>query len=85
MKDLPKLTHPYCTNDRCLVCLDDHLSLGKYLDKQTGRNDLDHLGKYHKWLSDNGIPNETEYGWAHPDAFLIENIRSYISRYTDHD
>lgn len=77
-----KLHHINCQDSKCNVCLKDADKLEKYLDEQTGtENKIDHLGKYHKWLSDNGINPETEWGWFTVEAFDDENIHKYIKKY----
>lgn len=75
-----KMHHINCQNPKCSVCFNDAMRLEKYLDEQTDtENRIDHLGKYHKWLSDNGINPETEFGWFTSDAFDDENIQNYIA------
>jgi len=75
----PRLNHPFCKNKKCLICLNDHEHLGKYLDIRCNtKNKVDHLGKYLKWLSDNGISPETDWGWMVPEAFDNNNIENYI-------
>ena len=77
-----KLTHPNCQMSRCQFCLADHERLGHLLDELCHTsNKVDHLGKYHKWLSDNGIEPETEWGWATPEAFEDKNITAYVEWY----
>lgn len=77
--EFPNLTHPNCRNIDCGVCFKDHTKLQKKLEELTGDNKAyDHLGKYHKWLSDNGINPETEWGWATPESFEEENILAYV-------
>jgi len=54
------------------------------LEEQTNTgNKVDHLGKYHKWLTDNGIKAETEYGWPTSKTFDDENIQKYIAWYRE--
>jgi len=75
----PRLNHLLCKNKNCSICLNDHEQLGRYLDIRCNtKNRVDHLGKYHKWLSDNGIKPETEWGWFVPEAFDDSNIENYI-------
>ena len=77
-----KQQHINCQDIKCSICLSDAEKLEKYLDRQTGtENRVDHLGKYHKWLNDNGINPETEFGWFSSDAFNDENIQNYIVWY----
>ena len=79
------LHHINCQNPKCSVCLLDADKLGKYLDEQTGTgNRVDHLGTYHKWLMDNGIKPETEFGWFTSDAFDDKNIQNYVVWYLNH-
>ena len=74
-----KLTHEICWDTNCGICFDEHTELGKELDRRTGNNSVDHLGKYHKWLGDHGIEPETEYGWATAASFEEENINAYVA------
>ena len=74
-----KQSHPNCQDPACSLCFREMYLLERYLEKATGdEHKTDHLGKYHKWLADNNIPNETEVGWASPETFLDENINAYI-------
>jgi len=71
--------HPNCKEPKCEICLHDHEKLGKLLDELCDTNNtVDHLGKYHKWLGDNGINPETKWGWATPETFDSLNIKKYI-------
>ena len=80
------LSHPYCQNTECHVCFREHIMLGDYLDEKCEtNNNIDHLGKYHKWMSDNGFVPETEYGWASPETFNDNNIEAYIKNYLESD
>lgn len=80
--EAPAMRHPVCRHVRCQVCLEDHLTLGRYFDGQCGTsNRVDHLGRYHSWLTRNGHQAETEFGWGHPDTFKAENIQAYIEEY----
>ena len=77
-----ELHHKNCQDTECSICFSDAIKLEKYLCKQTGTgNRVDHLGKYHKWLADNGINPETEFGWFTSDTFDDENIQNYIAWY----
>jgi len=79
-----KLHHINCQDTRCPVCFSDASRLEDYLCEQTGtKNKIDHLGKYHKWLSDNGINPETEWGWFTIEAFDDKNIENYIKWYKE--
>ena len=79
-----KQQHINCQNPKCTTCFTDAMVLEKYLQKQCGtKNRIDHLGKYHKWLNDNGINPETEFGWFSFDAFDDENIQNYIAWYRE--
>ena len=77
------LRHPNCQESRCPICLEDHLSLGYLLNDlcKTG-NSIDHLGKIHSWMSDNGKSPETEWGWATPETFSPVNVREYVEWFT---
>ena len=77
-----KLHHINCQDSRCSVCFNDSLKLEKYLQEKTKTgNKIDHLGKYHKWLSDNNINPETEWGWFTIESFDDKNIQNYIDWY----
>ena len=78
-----KRSHPRCENNRCALCLDEHLDLGKELDRRTGIDTVDHLGKFHKWLSDQGINPETGHGWGSAAYFDEENISNYVSTWKE--
>ncbi len=71
------LRHKFCRNSDCKTCLDDHQTLGEKLEWLTDNDSSDHLGKYHAWLSKNGITPETEWGWATPESFLKVNMEAY--------
>ncbi len=73
------LTHKNCNDDRCALCFKEHTDLGYELEMRTGINTVDHLGKYHKWLSDHGIEPETEWGWATDASFDEDNINAYVA------
>lgn len=74
--------HINCQDTNCSICFSDANKLGKYLDEQTDtKNRVDHLGKYHKWLYDNGINPETEFGWPTSATFDDKNIQNYIAWY----
>ena len=73
-----KLTHINCKNPDCQVCFNDAEKLEKELTNRTGIDTVDHLGKYHLWLSKHGINPETEWGWFTIDAFDDENIEAYV-------
>jgi len=77
-----RLHHPNCRDNRCSTCLSDHLKLGKLLDNFCKTdNRIDHLGKIHLWMSKNNQQPETEYGWATPETFDMDNINAYIEAY----
>ena len=76
-----EMRHPNCRNDRCSVCLRDHGLLNDLLDKLTGDDTVDHLGRYRSWLERNGGNFETEWGWATPEVFEDDNINSYAKWY----
>ena len=78
-----KLTHPNCKNDRCSVCMADHTALRDELEERTGLSHVDHLGKYHEWLSKRGINPETEWGWATAEAFDDINITDYVNSWLE--
>ena len=73
-----KLTHINCKDTNCPICFQDAQKLEDYLTEKTGNDKVDHLGKYHKWLSDNGINPETEWGWFTLETFDDKNIEGYI-------
>jgi hypothetical protein len=73
------LHHPNCRDADCEICMADHMALQAELERRTGDKRTDHLGKYHSWLSKNGIPAETKWGWATPEAFDDENIAAYVA------
>ena len=79
-----KLHHINCQDVNCPICFSDANKLEKYLDRATGtKNRVDHLGKYHKWLSDRKINPETEFGWFTSVVFDDENIQKYIVWYRE--
>lgn len=73
------LRHINCQNPDCRICMEDHLSLGDLLGELTGNDKVDHLGKYHQWLSLHDIPPETEWGWATEESFCAANIKQYVA------
>ena len=76
------MQHINCQNPKCHTCFLDAKKLERYLEKQTNKGHrVDHLGKYHKWLNDNGINPETEFGWFTSEVFDDENIQKYIVWY----
>jgi len=83
-KEYPKARHVNCQNCKCRICLEDGCdSLGGFLDKETGNDKIDHLGRYHKFLSDNNINPETEYGWWTEAVFKKENLDAYIKYFKE--
>lgn len=78
-----KLRHPNCQNNNCWICLQDHERLGQYLAEAANNDTVDHLGKYHSWLSTHDIDPETEWGWATPEAFDPSNISAYVKEYSE--
>jgi len=76
-----KLHHRYCRDTHCKTCLADHNALEKELDKLTGDNTVDHLGKIHRWMGLKGRVAETEWGWATPATFEEETIQEYVRDY----
>ena len=73
-----KVRHINCQDTKCPVCLNDAVKLEKLLQEKTGTgNKYDLLGKYHKWLADNGIPNETEWGWPSVETYDDDNIERF--------
>lgn len=81
--EIPKQTHVNCQDSRCKVCLDDSDRLSLYFDRITGLTNIDHLSHYHKWLGDNGINPETEWGWWTEDVFKPENLEAYTKQYEE--
>ena len=73
-----KLSHLYCRNTDCKLCLIEHEALEQKLEELTGDDTVDHLGKYHKWVGDNGHEPETEWGWATPLSFDDKLIQEYV-------
>lgn len=78
-----KLSHPYCQDTDCKVCLKEHEALGHRLAELTGDDTVDHLGKYHKWVGDNGYEPETDWGWATPLSFDDKLIQEYAAWYIE--
>lgn len=74
-------THKNCTNPKCTTCMADHLAVGAVLDELTGNDMVDHMGRFHKWLSDQGIEPETEHGWATESFFDDDLIQRYVDDY----
>lgn len=75
--------HKSCQDTKCKICLADALLLEYRLKEQTGTgNKYDLLGKYHKWLGDNGMATETEFGWPSEETYKEENINSFCSQLT---
>jgi len=72
------LRHINCRKSDCHICMEDHEKLGEVLEKLTDNDRVDHLGKYHMWLSKHGIEPETEWGWATPETFEDKNIGQYV-------
>ncbi len=77
------LRHPNCCIHSCEICMEDHEELGEILTKLTGNDKVDHLGKYHLWLSKHRIEPETEWGWATPETFLRKNITRYVNDFME--
>jgi hypothetical protein len=73
----PALRHKNCQDTECQACLEDHKRLEVHFANAINRR-ADWLGEYHGWLSDNGIKNETEFGWASSEAFDPKNIQAFI-------
>jgi len=73
------LRHIDCRDPDCAVCLEDHLALGNELARLTGSEKEDHLGKIHKWMRDNGMNPETEWGWATAETFWDSTIAAYVA------
>ena len=84
MKPYPKLTHQFCQNPDCRICLREHLYLGEFLREQIGNNREDWLGKIHwfigknAWCRERFITPNTIYGWAHPAQFRKEVLDMFI-------
>ena len=75
---MTKLTHKNCRDVHCALCMEEHLELGYELERRTGIDTVDHLGKFHKWLLDHGIEPETEWGWGSDAYFDEDNISAYV-------
>jgi len=78
-----KRTHAYCDDINCKVCYIEHMQLELRLQEESGRDDIDHLGKYRAFLEHDGWDSETETGWAKPEVFEEENIHSYLKRFKE--
>jgi hypothetical protein len=65
--------------------MEDHEALEALLIKRTGNDAIDHLGHYHRWLSEHNIEPETEYGWATPESFEQNNINAYVMEKLERD
>ena len=78
-----KRTHPYCGDINCKTCYDEHMELMLRLERESGRDDIDHLSKYRSWLERDGWSSETETGWAKPEAFEESNINKYLARFKE--
>ena len=76
-------THIECKDSRCRICLSDSFKLEEELISLTGIDSIDHLGKFHKWLHDQGINPETEYGWGSAAYFDDENIAAYVATWIE--
>lgn len=70
--------HINCKDTKCQICFDDATNLETFLTEKTGNDKVDHMGKYHKWLTDNGITAETEYGWPSEETYSDDNIERYV-------
>ena len=69
--------HAGCENTKCRICFGNNDSLDDALVAATNRRDLDLLGRYHRWLSDNEITPETEHGWWSEEAFNPDNVLAF--------
>ena len=78
-----KLTHKNCKNQDCQVCMKDSMELMHILDYKTGDDTVDHLGKYHSYLSKHGIEPETEWGWFTEESFDDDNINAYCNNFVN--
>jgi hypothetical protein len=74
-----KQSHKNCQDTHCKLCLEEHLALGGALERLTGDDKSDHLGKFHRWLGNKGIEPETEYGWGTEAYFDNDLIREYVN------
>src|SRR3990167_2068802 len=77
-----EMMHHNCRDSYCLFCMRDCQKLEEQLKVVTGTGNLyDLLGRYHKWLSSNGIPAETEWGWFSPESFDDTNIERFCTKF----
>ena len=78
--------HPHCEEDRCDICMDDHMKLRDELENRTGanRSHTDVLGEYDRWMKQRGIPDE-ENGWASMEAFLEKYVGMFCEWYKTGD
>jgi len=77
-----KQTHKNCQDPKCKVCLEDHLAVGTRLDElcgDTGKHD--HMGRFHSWLTKQGLSPETEHGWGTAAFFDDDNIAKYAEEF----
>lgn len=75
------LRHKFCQDTDCDQCLQDHHDFGRYLDEKTGRDDIDHLGRFRMWIEKQvDYDVETEWGWAHPDTMTQEYADEYAKQ-----
>jgi hypothetical protein len=63
--------------------MSDSMKLLQVLDDKTGDDSVDHLGKYHLWLTRHGIKPETEWGWFTEESFDDTNINAYCNDYVN--
>ena len=78
--------HPHCEENRCDICMDDHMKLRDELENRTGANGsrTDVLGEYNLWMKQRGIPEE-DNGWASMEAFSEKYINIFCEWYKTGD
>ena len=57
------------------------IAVGNKLDELTGSDYEDHLGRFHAWLTVQGINPETEHGWGTPEYFDDELMQQYAEEF----
>jgi hypothetical protein len=75
--------HDGCEDTECEICWKAHNFLDECLDVLTIEegNDVDLLGRYHKWLSNNGKTPETAGGWWSEHALDSDNVIEFCEAF----
>jgi len=76
-------THINCENVRCQICMNDHMSVGRRLEKLTGDKQHDHMGRFHSWLTKHGYEPETDHGWGTEHYFNDGLMKAYANDYKE--